>query len=323
MAARPLFCHRSWALRVLCGSAAGRFLFCPVCAFAQRVSALAAGSLFFGALCRSRSTLRPATVRQRRGQFLAGFDGNPLSPRPCLGNSARWRGAGQGIPRACIDEAACAPVADRGFPTKPARKSVSNAAEELGEPVPNHGGRSAARPPFPCCLIPAPSRPHGSDAGRAAFPAAGLTARCGSALPRERDAQGEGMGCCGFAHSPVGSARTPCSRAPAPMLLRIPSAIFRDFPHKGAFPNAQNRIYCFLSFKSGTERPTRHHPERPPEQGRERVEAFVCRGGFFSCPRAGAANSGAARPDGEEPDGARLGGSQVRLYALDEKKGCV
>ena len=234
MAARsPFPAVGSCALRVLCGSAAGRLLFCPVCAFAQRVSALAAGALFFGALCRSRSTLRPATVRQRRGQFLAGFDGNPLSPRPCLGNSARWRGADQGILRACIEDAACAPGTDRGFPSKPARKSVSNAAEELGELVPNHGGRSATRPPFPCCLIPAPSRPHGSDAGRAAFPAAGLTARCGSALPRERDAQREGMGCCGFAHSPVGSARTPCSRAPAPMLLRIPVRFFAIFRIKG------------------------------------------------------------------------------------------
>ena len=120
MAARsPFPAVGSCALRVLCGSATGRLLFCPVCAFAQRVSALAAGSLFFGALCRSRSTLRPATVRQRRGQFLAGFDGNPLSPRPCLGNSARWRGADQGIPRACIDEAACAPGADRDFRQNP------------------------------------------------------------------------------------------------------------------------------------------------------------------------------------------------------------
>ena len=226
-----------WALRVLRSSAAGRLRSRHVRAFAQRVSALAAspfffffvGPLFFGVLCRSRSALRPATVRQRRGQFLAGFDGNPLSLRLRLGNSARRVRADQGILRACIEKAARPPGADRGFPSKPARKSVSNAAEELGELVPNHGGRSAMRPPFPCRLIPALSRPHGSDAGRAAFPAAGLTARCGSALPRERDAQREGMGCCGFAHSPVGSARTPCSRAPAPMLLRIPVRFFAIF----------------------------------------------------------------------------------------------
>ena len=35
------------------------------------------------------------------------------------------------------------------------------------------------------------------------------------------------------------------------------------------------------SFKSGTERPTRHPRRRPSGKGRARVQAFVCRRGFF------------------------------------------
>lgn len=73
-----------------------------------------------------------------KGAFLAGFDGNPPSPGPRLGNSVRWRGADQGILRACIEKAARPPGADRGFPSKPARKSVSNAASELEGPSPSH-----------------------------------------------------------------------------------------------------------------------------------------------------------------------------------------